>query len=117
MSYSLSFSEDFFTGYPNGEIGGDDIRNLYPVTSRPQCVVQALVSLEAREPAEFRSMARKALGYKLPDKQPIDETVFWELLEAVKKYDTCDTLSPPINVYVCDGEYVTVYEDVEEEIA
>lgn len=116
MSYSLSFSEDFFSGTPDGEIGGDDIHKLYPVTARPQCVVQALVSLESREPAEFRGMVKKALGYTLPDEQPADETVFWELLEKVREYDTCDTLSPPIKVYVCEGEYVIVYEDIEEEV-
>ena len=117
MSYGLSFAEDFFTGQPDGEIGGDDIRALYPVSKRPQCVVQALVSLESREPAQFRDMVKKVLGYSLTDGQPADDTVFWELLEAVKKFDTCDTLTPPIDVYVCEGEYVTVYEDIEEEVA
>jgi len=116
MSYELSFSEDFFTGYPDGEIGGDDIHNLYPVSSRPQCVVQALVSLEALEPAEFQEMVKEALGYSLDAGQPADETVFLELLEKVREYSICDTLTPPIQVYVCEGCYVTVYEDTEEEV-
>jgi hypothetical protein len=117
MSYSLSFSEDFFSGTPDGEIGGDDIHKLYPVTPRPQNVVQALVSMEARQPKEFRAMVKKALGYSLLKGQPADETVFWELLEAVREFDTCDTLTPPISVYVCEGYSVEVYEDIEEEVA
>jgi hypothetical protein len=117
MSYELSFSEDFFSGTPDGEIGGDDIHKLYPVTPRPQNVVQALVSLEARQPKEFRAMVKKALRYSLRKGQPADETVFWDLLEAVKKFDTCDTLTPPISVGVCEGYSITVYEDIEREVA
>lgn len=117
MSYSLSFSEDFFSGTPDGEIGSDDIHKLYPVTDRPQSVVQALVSMEARQPVKFMAMVKKALGYSLRKGQPADETVFFELLEAVKKFDTCDTLTPPISVGVCEGYCVIVYEDIEEEVA
>jgi hypothetical protein len=47
----------------------------------------------------------------------VDESVFYELLEAVKKYDTCDTLTPPIKVYLNEEHSVTVYEDTEEEVA
>jgi len=117
MSFSLSFAEDFFTGSPDGEIGGEDIHNLYPVSKRPQNVVQALVSMEARQPDEFRAMVKKALGYSLRPVRHADETVFWELLEAVKKFDTCDTLTPPISVGVCERYSVEVYEDIEEEVA
>ena len=60
MSYGLSFAEDFFTGNTDG-IGEVDIRELYPVSKRPQCVVQALVSMEACEPAQFRTIVKKAL--------------------------------------------------------
>jgi hypothetical protein len=117
MSYGLSFAEDFFTGNTDG-IGEVDIRELYPVSKRPQCVVQALVSMEAHQPGEFRRMVKKALGYSLTKGQPADETVFYELLEAVRKYDRCDSLKSPIEVYVCaGGYYVTVYEDIEEEVA
>lgn len=116
--YELSFAEDFFTGQPDGEIGGDDIRRLYPATPRPQSVIEALVSEEKLRPAYFRSMVRSALGYKkMPLIEPVDETVFWDLLEKIRKYDTCDTLTPPIKVYVDDTYYVTVYEDREEEVA
>lgn len=117
MSYSLSFTEDFFSGTPDGEVGSDDIHKLYPVTARPQNVVQALVSLETQDPATFRRMTKKALGYSLRKGQPVDDAVFFELLEAVKKFDTCDTLTPPIEVGVCEGYSVTVYEDIEEEVA
>jgi hypothetical protein len=117
MSYSLSFSEEFFSGHPDGEIGGDDIRRLYPVTERPQSVIEALVSMESLQPAEFRVMVKEVLGYSLRDSEPADESVFWDLLEKVREYDTCDTLTPPIEVYVNKDHYVTVYEDIEEEVA
>lgn len=117
MSYSLSFAEDFFSGTPDGEIGSDDIHKLYPVSKRPQSVMQALVSMEAHQPGEFRRMAKNALGYSPPKGQPAHDTVFWELLEAVRKYDRCDTLTPPIEVYVCERYSVIVYVDIEEEVA
>jgi len=117
MSYELSFSEDFFTGTPDSEISRDDIHNIYQVTKRPQCVMQALVSLEKLQPAYFRAMVKKVLGYSLPKNQPADETVHWELLEKIRQYNTCDTLTPPIDVYVNKTYYVTVYEDREDEVA
>jgi hypothetical protein len=117
MSYELSFSEDFFTGNPDRELGGDDIHNCYPITKRPQCVLQALVCEEANEPESFKRMVQEVLGYSLLDGQPAGETVFFELLEKVREYSTCDTLTPPIDVYLNDDHYVTVYEDREEEVA
>ena len=115
--YALSFTEDFFTGNPDGELGGDDLRNFYPVSDRPQCVLQALISEEVKEPAYFREMVKDTLGYSLPIGQPVDETVFFDPLEKIRKYSTCNTLTPPIDVYVDDHYYVTVYEDREEEVA
>jgi len=117
MSYSLSFAEDFFTGDPIRELGGDDIHNCYPISKRPQCVLQALVSMEKFQPAEFKEMVREVLGYSLITGHPTDETVFFELLEKVREYSTCNTLTPPIQVYLNEDHYVTVYEDHEEEVA
>lgn len=117
MSYELSFAEEFFTGEPDGELGGDDIRACYPASKRPQCVMQALVSEEKYRPQLFRETVNEALGYSLKDGDPVNEHVFWDLLEAIKKYDTCDTLSSPIDVYIDKTHYVTVYEDKEEEVA
>jgi hypothetical protein len=117
MSYELSFSEEFFTGEPEGEIGGDDLRNIYPATLTPQCVMQALVSTEKYRPGQFRTMVQETLGKSLEKGQRADETVHWELLEKIKEYSTCDTLTPPIRVYVNKEHYVTVYEDKEEECA
>lgn len=113
--YELSFAEDFFTGQPDGEIGGDDVRNLYPVTRRPQSVMQALISDEHLEPRYFKRMVKDVLGHDVTG--PVDETVLWELLDKIREYNTCDTLKPPIDVYIDHRFYVTVYEDVEEEVA
>lgn len=115
MSYELSFAEDFFTGC--FVIDENDIRTLYPITTRPQSVIQALVSLEKLRPSYFRSMVKDVLGYSLTEGQPVDETVFWDLLEKIRAYNTCDDLTPPIEVYVDEHYSVTVYEDREEEVA
>jgi hypothetical protein len=117
MSYRLSFAEDFFMGTPDGEIGSDDLRKLYPVSPLPQNVMQALISMEIYEPGEFKRMVKEVLGYSLVKGQPADETVFHELMKKVRSYSTCDTLESPINVYVSDNYWVTVYEDTEEEVA
>ena len=114
MGYSLSFAEDFFTdeGYDEGRV-----REMATVTRRPQSVMQAIVSEEKLAPARFRRMVEKVLGYSLPAGQPADEAVFWDLLEAARKHNYCSSLRAPIDVYLNDDHYVTVYEDIEEEVA
>lgn len=107
--YELSFTEDFFTGGTDG-IGELSLTELYPVTKRPQSVMQALVSEEGLRPRQFREMVKEVLGYSPPNDQPADETVHWDLLEKVREYNTCDTLTPPIRVYVNENYWVTVYE-------
>jgi hypothetical protein len=116
MSYELSFAEDFFTGDAAG-IGEYDISDIYPVSKRPQCVMQALVSEEKLAPVRFRGMAQEVLGYSLTPSNPVDESVFWDLLEKIRQYNTCNTLTPPIRVYLNEDHYVTVYEDTEKEVA
>jgi hypothetical protein len=116
MSYELSFAEDFFTGGTDG-IGELDLSELYPVTRTPQCVMQALVSEEKLRPRQFREMVKEVLGYSLPTGQPADETLHWDLLDRIRQHNTCNTLTPPIRVYLNDEHYVTVYEDKEEEVA
>lgn len=110
MIYELSFSEEFFTGSSIG-IGDLDLTELFPVTHTPQTVMQALVSAEKLRPRWFREMIKVVLGYSLPDGQPADETVHWELLERIRQYNTCDTLTPPIKVYIDVDHYVTVYDE------
>ena len=128
MSYELSFSESFFSGDADG-IGETDIRALYPVSKRPQCVMQALVSDEYYCPRVFRRMVKEVLGYSLPEvafeksgghtppELLVDESVHWDLLEKIRQHNTCNTLTPPIRVYLNDEHYVTVYEDKEKEVA
>jgi len=43
----------------------DDISKSYPVTKRPQCVMQALISTEKLLPKYFRVLVKEALGYSL----------------------------------------------------
>lgn len=114
MSYGLSFSEEFFTdnGYDEGRAREDAT-----VTRRPQSVMQALISEEKLAPARFRKMIKDVLGYNICVGQLPDESVFWDLLEKIREYSTCDTLSPPIRVYLNEEHYVTVYEDIEKEVA
>ena len=115
--YDLSFSEEFFMGQPDGEIGGDDFQYLYPITPRPQSVIEALLSEEHHNPKAFREMIKEVLGYSLEVKQSVDDILYCELLDKIKEYNTCDTLTPPIQVYINKDHYVTVYEDLEDEVA
>jgi len=114
MSYDLSFTQDFFIGFPEGVIGETDIRTCYPVSERPQSVMQALVSEEKLNPIAFKVMVKETLGIQ---SGPYDESVFWDLLDKIRDYNTCDTLIPPIAVFVNEDHSVTVYEDIEEEIS
>ena len=114
--YELCFTEeDFFTGIPDIELGSDSLFASYPVSQRPRCVLQALISEAKLNPQYFKDMVKDVLGYTdVPD---VCESVFYELLNKVRKHSTCDTLTSPIEVYVDDFYYVTVYEDREDEVA
>lgn len=113
--YSLSFSEEFFTGYPTGNIGEQDLSDCYAIIPRPQCVLEALLSESYKDPDSFKNMVKDVLGYNLKD--TIEECIYWELLDKIREYNTCDTLTPPIKVYINEDYFITVYEDIEGEVA
>jgi hypothetical protein len=62
-------------------------------------------------------MVKSALGVEIKVNGSWDESLYWDLLEKVREYNTCDTLSSPIRVYLSEDHWVTVYEDIEKEVA
>lgn len=113
--YEICMTEDFFTGSPDIELGSDSLFCSYPVSKRPQCIMQALISEAKLNPKYFKDMVKDVLGYE--DFNENEESIFFELLDKVRKHATMDSLSAPIEVYVDDFYRVTVYSDIEEEVA
>jgi hypothetical protein len=103
MSYSLSFSESFFTD------------ETFPYdtepSERPTTVYQAIISLPRREQVVI---AREVLGSKHPVLHVMSESFACDVLEKVRETDSCADLSSPVEVYidpegwysvlVCDSE-------------
>lgn len=108
MAYDLSFSESFFSG-----------PDYYPEKSdRPTTVMQAIESLSDEEKI---AIAVNVLGAD-PDSAHLcvdSESFNHDVMEEIRKTNTCDTLSSPITVYIDkDGWYsVTVYEELPEDDA
>jgi hypothetical protein len=105
MSYDLSFSEDFFTG-----------EGYESPSKRSTNVMQALESMAKFDRKEFDEMLGEVLGAKYKEVWGggghIGETVFQELLDKVRKTNTCSSLSSPVPVWIDEhGDYkVDVYD-------
>ncbi len=82
MTYSLSFSSEFFC---NG-----DPDAMHP-SRRPTSVYQAILSMRADRWAE---MASDVFGVE-PDR--LDP---WSVLEKVRETDTCSSLDSPVRVWI-----------------
>ncbi len=82
MSYSLSFSEEFFAE--------DDVARMVP-SARPTSIYQAILS--TRENA-WREIARDVFGVSADRLAP--ETVFAKVIET----NACSNLDDPIDVWI-----------------
>lgn len=83
MPFSLSFSEEFFTGtVPLEEV---------ELCRRPTSVIQAIVSMTAEE---YDALAREEFGIEPELLDPTD------VLDRVRDTDTCTDLSPPVAVWI-----------------
>lgn len=103
MAYSLSFSEEFFSG--DGEYDYYEM----PASERPTNVLQAIIS----QPREWMlDVAVDVLGCERRNAEfYVDSESFAaDVLDRVREYDTCDDLSSPITVYLDEFYSVTVYE-------
>lgn len=101
MSYSLSFSEEFYS--PEG-VGPYECTER---TDRPTTLIEAIRSMSVRD---YRQACR------LANIDPTTECADWELMQyARESIDSCDALSSPIGVYL-DHEHtikVQVFEPVD----
>lgn len=102
MAFSLSFSESFFTG-------DCDIYDIKP-SERPTSVLEAIASMDAYDHDNFVAMEKKLFGVDIVDYTP--ETFYYDVLEMVRKTDTCRDIRCPVTVYIDnDGNYtIDVYD-------
>ena len=127
MSFSLGFSEDFFTG--GAESYGSD-----PLPGRPRSILEAVETMcldERRELAsELSSAWEPAPARLLRMRTQIDvhgdhsddiwigcESFPWDVLTIARAVDTCDQLSSPVTVYLDPDGWVglDVYDCDREE--
>jgi hypothetical protein len=104
MSYSLSFSEEFFTdeSFPYDTTPSD----------RPTTVYQAIVSLPK---AEQLAIAREVMKSPHPVLYVQSESFAADVLDRVRETDSCADLTSPVEVYIdSEGWYsVLVYDSME----
>jgi hypothetical protein len=103
MAFGLSFSQEFFTGIED-----------YPTPSkRPTNCLQAIESLPEETKKGIAKDVLKVKGKKFIEMVIKSETFAHEVLDKLREYDTCDDLSPPIEVYI-NGDYsITVYAEID----
>jgi hypothetical protein len=114
MAFDLSFSEDFFTG-------DVPIEAIQP-SKRPTNILQALISWEHFDKPGFTKMLNDVLGSQYAQvwgRQPAGETVFYELLDQIRKVNTAANLNPPVEVYIDPQGYysVKIYDDASPKFA
>ena len=97
MSYSLSFSNEFFA----------DETCPYDTepSDRPTNVYQAIVSLPKAIKVEI---AREVLKLEHPVMAINTESFDWEVLDKIRETDTCGTLSSPVDVWIDSEGWYTV---------
>ena len=110
MAYSLSFSEEFFTG--SQEIGG---RLDFSITrkQKPSSVIDALIY----EAKFFKKSFKQFLFDYYPnlykymirfDINPIDDTIIYELMDHIREINTCDNLTVPVKVWMSVDGWITI---------
>jgi hypothetical protein len=101
--YDLSFSNEFF-------YGTEEFEHLQ-TSQKPTSVLQALISLA---PEELTKIAEYVIGKKVKNFHDIYwQDMLWKIIDKIKETNTCDTLTPPVGVYVDpEGDFVVkVWDD------
>ena len=101
MSYSLSFSQEFFTG-------SEQLEDIQP-SARPENCLQAIISLPKREQV---AIARDVLGSQHPVLYVTTESFPYDVLDKIRETDTCGDLCSPVEVYIDPEGYhsILVYD-------
>jgi len=106
MSYELSFSADFFSHHGEEELGEPELNS----EGLPVSVASALLVMMKDEPARFDALCEDN-GI-----DPTSESAVSELLDVVKRINTCSNIDTPVRVWLGvwldeEGwEWVRVYE-------
>ena len=94
MSFSLSFSDDFF--FPEYDFYVEEPND------KPTNLYQAILTLERDNRKDFLEACR------IHGIAPDCEGTAFELVEAAKRVDTCTGLSAPIDVWLSEDGYISV---------
>lgn len=103
MSYSLSFSPEFF--YAEGE-PYDRADLALNAEGEPYSVYSAICLMSEKRKLDWNRMAREVFGCKG------EHLTAEAVLEKIQETDTCGTLSSPVDVWIDSEGYYTV--DVHE---
>ena len=98
MSFTLCFTEDFFTGT-------ESLEDIEP-SKNPTNILQGIVSWYLYDPHTFKEMVQEVLGTEMPDYLP--ETLPFDLLDKVREVNTCTDLSSPVSVWIDTEGYHTI---------
>jgi hypothetical protein len=110
MAYSLSFSEEFFTGKQNI---GYNLDFSIKRNQKPNSVIDALI----HEAKFFKGSFKQTLRDYYPDLykymvkfkiDPIDDNMLYELLDHIREINTCDNLTVPVKVWLSPDGWITV---------
>jgi hypothetical protein len=89
MSYSLSFSDAFFTD--------ESFPYETQPSERPTTVYQAIISLPKRDQL---AIAREVLGSQHAVLHVMGESFACDVLDKIRETDTCANLDSPVEVYI-----------------
>ena len=106
MSYGLSFSEEFFTG--------TELMENIEISERPTSILQALVSWAHLNKEEFINMLNHACHISpitlefYTNCRVLPEDVFYDLIEKIRRVDSCTNITVPVEVWIDRSGFYTV---------
>jgi hypothetical protein len=99
MSYSLSFSNEFF--WENSD---------YPQkTDSPKSVYEALYNLWLNNRKEFNLMVSDVLKIRIAKLNYLPDHIIFDLVEKAIEYDTCANINTPVEIYINKNHSVKVF--------
>ena len=96
MTYSLQFSERFFEH--GEEIAGENRREAI---EKPTSVLEALINMKEED---WLAVCQEIFPNRDPDMVDYDD-----VMGHIQKIDTCSSLSSPIEVWIDENGYHTIF--------
>ncbi len=103
MSYSLSFSNDFY--FSDQDYGNWNITKQEPATN----CMDALIQMYKYQRESFIEMIRDVFNNELATwmtiHKALPDNVIFELIAKIKEINTCSNLSSPVEVWISRAEF------------